>query len=126
MQWMQIEGNPNFEIEIAIENGGLLDFDYFAAHGTTLEVTGKIYNLDVTKDILDADVTWTRKSKDAQGNDRTESDKAWNSLNKTGKSLLLSIDDINYDSAGIPSFLCFTARAILRDGVAAEQSVMLI
>ena len=126
MQWMQIEGNPNFEIEIAIENGGLLDFDYFAAHGTTLEVTGKIYNLDVTKDILDADVTWTRKSKDAQGNERTESDNAWNSLNKTGKSLFLSIDDINYDSAGIPSFLCFTARAILRDGVAAEQSVMLI
>lgn len=126
MQWMQIEGNPDFEIEIAVENGGLLDFDYFAAHGTTLEVTGKIYNLDVTKDILDADVTWTRKSKDAQGNDRTESDKAWNALNKTGKNLSLTIDDINYDSAGIPSFLCFTARAILRDGVAAEQSVMLI
>lgn len=126
MQWMQIEGNPEFSIEIAIENGGLLDFDYFAIHGTTLEVTGKIYNLDVTKDILDADVTWTRKSKDSQGNERTESDNAWNSLNKTGKNLFISIDDINYDSAGIPSLLCFTARAILRDGVAAEQSVMLI
>ena len=126
MQWMQIEGNPDFEIEIAVENGGLLDFDYFSAHGTTLEVTGKIYNLDVTKDILDADVTWTRKSKDAQGNDRTESDKAWNALNKTGKNLSLTIDDINYDSAGIPSFLCFTARALLRDGVTAEQSVTII
>lgn len=126
MQWMQIEGNPDFDIEIAVENGGLLDFDYFAAHGTTLEVTGKIYNLDVTKDILDADVTWTRKSKDAQGNDRTESDKAWNALNKTGKNLSLTIDDINYDSAGIPSFLCFTARALLRDGVTAEQSVTII
>ena len=126
MQWIQIEGNPDFEIEIAVENGGLLDFDYFAAHGTTLEVTGKIYNLDVTKDILDADVTWTRKSKDAQGNDRTESDKAWNALNKTGKNLSLTIDDINYDSAGIPSFLCFTARALLRDGVTAEQSVTII
>ncbi len=126
MQWIQIEGNPDFEIEIAVENGGLLDFDYFAAHGTTLEVTGKIYNLDVTKDILDTDVTWTRKSKDAQGNDRTESDKAWNALNKTGKNLSLTIDDINYDSAGIPSFLCFTARALLRDGVAAEQSVTII
>ena len=126
MQWMQIEGNPDFDIEIAVENGGLLDFDYFSAHGTTLEVTGKIYNLDVTKDILDADVTWTRKSKDAQGNDRTESDKAWNALNKTGKNLSLTIDDINYDSAGIPSFLCFTARALLRDGVTAEQSVTII
>ena len=80
----------------------------------------------MTKDILDADVTWTRKSKDAHGNDRTESDKAWNALNRTGKNLSLTIDYINYDSAGIPSFLCFTARAILRDGVAAEQSVMLI
>ena len=126
MQWMQIEGNPDFTIEIEVENGGLLDFDYFAEFGTTLEVTGKIYNMDVTQDILDADVTWTRKSKDASGNERTESDNIWNNLGRTGKKLHLALSDIDYDSLGLPSMLCFTARALLRDGVTAEDSVSII
>ena len=126
MQWFQIEGNPDFSIEIDVENGGLLDYDYFAVHGTTLEVTGKIYNLDVTQDILDADVTWTRKSKDPSGNERTESDKIWNNLGKTGKSLHLTLDDIDYDSYGLPSYLCFIARALLRDGVVSEAAIEII
>lgn len=126
MQWFQIEGNQDFSIEIDVENGGLLDYDYFAVHGTTLEVTGKIYNLDVTQDILDADVTWTRKSKDPSGNERTESDKIWNNLGKTGKSLHLTVDDIDYDSYGLPSYLCFIARALLRDGVVSEAAIEII
>ena len=123
---MQIEGNPNFEIEIAIENGGLLDFDYFAAHGTTLEVTGKIYNLDVTKDILDADVTWTRYTEDPNGTPRTESDNVWNLGGHTGKTLHLTKDDLNIDSSGMPSVIKFTARALLRDGVEAEDTISVI
>ena len=126
MQWFQIEGNPDFSIEIDVENGGLLDYDYFAVHGTTLDVTGKIYNLDVTQDILDADVTWTRKSKDPNGNERTESDKIWNNLGKTGKSLHLTVDDIDYDSYGLPSYLCFIAKALLRDGVVSEAAIEII
>lgn len=126
MQWMQIEGNPNFEIEIAIENGGLLDFDYFAAHGTTLEVTGKIYNLDVTRDILDADVTWTRYTEDPNGTPRTESDNVWNLGGHTGKTLHLTKDDLNIDSSGMPSVIKFTARALLRDGVEAEDTISVI
>ena len=126
MQWMQIEGNPEFSIEIAIENGGLLDFDYFAIHGTTLEVTGKIYNLDVTKDILDADVTWTRYTEDPNGTPRTESDNVWNLGGHTGKTLHLTKDDLNIDSSGMPSVIKFTARALLRDGVEAEDTISVI
>ena len=126
MQWMQIEGNPEFSIEIAIENGGLLDFDYFAIHGTTLEVTGKIYNLDVTRDILDADVTWTRYTEDPNGTPRTESDNVWNLGGHTGKTLHLTKDDLNIDSSGMPSVIKFTARALLRDGVEAEDTISVI
>ena len=126
MQWMQIEGNPEFSIEIAIENGGLLDFDYFAIHGTTLEVTGKIYNLDVTRDILDADVTWTRYTEDPNGTPRTESDNVWNLGGHTGKTLHLAKDDLNIDSSGMPSVIKFTARALLRDGVEAEDTISVI
>lgn len=126
MQWMQIEGNPEFSIEIAIENGGLLDFDYFAAHGTTLEVTGRIYNLDVTRDILDADVTWTRYTEDPSGTPRTESDNVWNLGGHTGKTLHLTKDDLNIDSSGMPSVIKFTARALLRDGVEAEDTISVI
>ena len=126
MQWMQIEGNPEFSIEIVIENGGLLDFDYFAVHGTTLEVTGKIYNLDVTRDILDADVTWTRYTEDPNGTPRTESDNVWNLGGHTGKTLHLTKDDLNIDSSGMPSVIKFTARALLRDGVEAEDTISVI
>ena len=126
MQWMQIEGDPEFSIEIAIENGGLLDFDYFAIHGTTLEVTGKIYNLDVTRDILDADVTWTRYTEDPNGTPRTESDNVWNLGGHTGKTLHLTKDDLNIDSSGMPSVIKFTARALLRDGVEAEDTISVI
>lgn len=126
IQWMQIEGNPEFSIEIAIENGGLLDFDYFAIHGTTLEVTGKIYNLDVTRDILDADVTWTRYTEDPSGTPRTESDNVWNLGGHTGKTLHLTKDDLNIDSSGMPSVIKFTARALLRDGVEAEDTISVI
>lgn len=126
MQWMQIEGNPEFSIEIAIENGGLLDFDYFSIHGTTLEVTGKIYNLDVTRDILDADVTWTRYTEDPNGTPRTESDNVWNLGGHTGKTLHLTKDDLNIDSSGMPSVIKFTARALLRDGVEAEDTISVI
>ena len=126
MQWMQIEGNPEFSIEIAIENGGLLDFDYFTIHGTTLEVTGKIYNLDVTRDILDADVTWTRYTEDPNGIPRAESDNVWNLGGHTGKTLHLTKDDLNIDSSGMPSVIKFTARALLRDGVEAEDTISVI
>lgn len=126
MEWFMIEGNPDFTISIEVENGGLLDYDWFAAHGTDLVVTGQIHNQDVTADILDTDVSWTRRSKDAEGNWRVSDDEAWNALLRKGKTLHLTVDDISYNSSGLPQMLEFTATALLRDGVTAEDTITVI
>lgn len=123
MEWFMIEGNPDFSISIEVENGGLLDYDWFAVHGTDLVVTGQIHNQDVTADILDKDVSWTRRSKDAEGNWRTQDDATWNALLRKGKTLHLTVDDISYNSSGLPQMLEFTATALLRDGVTAQDTI---
>ena len=123
MEWFMIEGNPDFSISIEVENGGMLDYDWFAAHGTDLVVTGQIHNQDVTADILDKDVSWTRRSKDAEGNWRVSDDEAWNALLRKGKTLHLAVDDISYNSSGLPQMLEFTATALLRDGVTAQDTI---
>lgn len=125
-EWAQIEGNPDFTIEIEVENGGLLDWDYFALHGTELQVKGRIHNMDVTEDIKDEDVTWTRYSEFEDGTPRTGSDEIWNNADHRGKNLMLTKDDADMDSAGLPRVLVFTARAVLRDGMEAEYSVGMI
>lgn len=126
MEWFMIEGNPDFSISIEVENGGLLDFDWFAIYGTDLVVTGQIHNQDVTADIRDSDVAWTRRSKDSEGNWRTQDDEAWNALSRRGKTLHLTVEDISYNSSGLPSILEFTATALLRDGVTAEDTISVI
>ncbi len=123
MEWFMIEGNPDFSISIEVENGGLLDYDWFAVHGTDLIVTGQIHNQDVTADILDTDVSWTRRSKDAEGNWRVSDDETWNALLRKGKTLHLTVDDISYNSSGLPQMLEFTATALLRDGVTAQDTI---
>ena len=123
MEWFMIEGNPDFTISIEVENGGMLDYDWFAVHGTDLVVTGQIHNQDVTADILDKDVSWTRRSKDAEGNWRVSDDEAWNALLRKGKTLHLTVDDISYNSSGLPQMLEFTATALLRDGVTAQDTI---
>lgn len=125
-EWAQIEGNPDFTIEIEVENGGLLDWDYFALHGTELQVKGRIHNMDVTEDIKDEDVTWTRYSEFEDGTPRTGSDEIWNNADHRGKNLMLTKDDADMDSAGLPRVLVFTARAVLRDGMEAEYSIGMI
>lgn len=126
MEWFMIEGNPDFTISIEVENGGMLDYDWFAVHGTDLVVTGQIHNQDVTADILDTDVSWTRRSKDAEGNWRVSDDETWNALLRKGKTLHLTVDDISYNSSGLPQMLEFTATALLRDGVTAEDTITVI
>lgn len=119
-QWAQVEGNPAFEIELESSRGDYFDFDDFR---TVLTVTGKIYNLDVTSDIRDEDVQWTRYSEDAAGNRRTASDNIWASRRAgSGKTLSLTQEDVDFDGISLPKVLRFTATATLRDGATSQAS----
>lgn len=119
-QWAQIEGNPAFEIEIESSRGDYFDFDNFH---TVLSVIGHIYNMDVTDDIADADVQWTRYSEDADGNERAASDLVWASRRAgSGKTLELTQADIDFDGVALPRVLKFIATAVLRDGVESQAA----
>ncbi len=113
-QWAQIEGNPAFEIEIESSRGDLFDYEDFH---TVLSIVAHIYNMDVTSEIQDADVAWTRYSEDYLGNERAASDLVWASRRTgSGKTLSLTQDDIDYDGEHLPRLLRFIATAVLRDG----------
>lgn len=117
-QWAMVEGNPDFTIDIESSRGDSFDFDSF---GTVLSVTGRIHNQDVTSDIRDADVQWTRYSEDASGNPRTASDNVWAARRAgSGKSLQLTQADIDFDGVALPKVLRFIATATLRDGMSAQ------
>lgn len=114
--WAMIEGNPNFSIDIESANGWNLSFDTYDAQGnrleelTTLQITGILYNKDVTAHILDADIEWTRDSGEV-----TE-DNAWAVKHAdTGKSLPLKRDDLGTNFAAV-TYCNFTATVLLRDG----------
>lgn len=110
--WAMIEGNPAFTIDIdssagwAFDGGQLTEDVPF----TTLTVTGRLYNRDVTAHILDDDISWTRDT----GN--VAEDNAW-AIKKAseGKSLPLMADDLGLEfrQKGVCSFKC---TATLRDG----------
>lgn len=112
--WAMIEGNPSFTIEIESSNGW-----YFepATLQTTLSVKGLLYNQNVTNDILDADVSWTRETGDI-----TE-DNAWAVTRaNAGKSLAITVNDLG------PNYMhqigCkFKVTAVLRDGLSAETFI---
>ena len=119
-QWAQVEGNPDFEIELESSRGDYFDFDDF---NTVLTVKGRIYNLDVTSDIRAEDVAWTRYSEDASGTPRTASDNIWASRRAgAGKSLALTQADVDFDGVALPKVLRFTATATLRDGSTSQAS----
>lgn len=87
---------------------------------TSLTIIAKLYNQDITSDILDDDVMWTRYSEDADGNPRVASDNAWAIRRaNSGKSITLNRDDCDFDGY-IPAVLKFTATVTLRDGMANE------
>lgn len=111
--WAMIEGNPEFTISFK-DTDVLFDPDRF---DLTLEIVGKLYNMDVTGDILDSDVSWTRYSEDEQGAERVESDNAWTIRRAgSGKSIHLTTEDIDFNGY-IPKTVKFTATATLRDGM---------
>ncbi len=111
--WAMVEGNPDFTVDFA-ETDYLFDPDRFSA---TLTIIAKLHNLDVTADILDNDVAWTRYSEDADGNERVASDQAW-ALKRAGagKALTLTAEDCDFNGY-IPRTLKFIATVTLRDGM---------
>lgn len=120
--WAMVEGNPDFTVEFA-DTDYLFDPDRFAV---TLTIIAKLHNIDVTADILDADVIWTRYSEDDKGVERVASDNAW-ALKRAGagKSINLTAADVDFNGY-VPNVLRYTATVTLRDGMgepAATESV---
>lgn len=114
--WAMVEGNPEFTVSFA-DTDYIFDPDKFAL---TLSIIAKLYNMDVTADVLDADVQWTRYSEDATGAERIASDQAW-ALKRAnaGKNLNLTIADCDFNGY-VPKTLKFIATVTLRDGVGNE------
>lgn len=114
--WAMVEGNPQFTVEFA-DTDYIFDPDRFSL---TLTIIARLYNMDITDDILPADVEWTRYSEDANGVPRTASDNAW-ALKRAGagKSLSLTIEDCDLNGY-MPRVLKFIATVTLRDGMGNE------
>lgn len=114
--WAMVEGNPQFTVEFA-DTDYIFDPDRFSL---TLTIIACLYNMDITDDILPADVEWTRYSEDANGVPRTASDNAW-ALKRAGagKSLSLTIEDCDLNGY-MPRTLKFIATVTLRDGMGNE------
>lgn len=114
--WAMVEGNPQFTVEFA-DTDYIFDPDRFSL---TLTIIARLYNMDITDDILPADVEWTRYSEDANGVLRTASDNAW-ALKRAGagKSLSLTIEDCDLNGY-MPRTLKFIATVTLRDGMGNE------
>ena len=116
--WVMIEGNPAFSIDIDSTDGWNFDYDRIAVRDesgdfvtfTKLLVTGELYNRDVTGDILDSDVSWARDT----GN--VSEDNAW-AIKRAdaGKTLALTVEDLGTDYMNRTS-CSFKATALLRDG----------
>ena len=116
--WAMVEGNPQFTVEFA-DTDYIFDPDRFAL---TLTIIARLYNMDITDDILPADVQWTRYSEDAKGNERVASDNAW-ALKRAnaGKSIDLTIADCDLNGY-MPRTLKFIATVTLRDGQGREAA----
>lgn len=114
--WAMVEGNPQFTVEFA-DTDYIFDPDRFAL---TLTIIARLYNMDITDDVLPADVQWTRYSEDAKGNERVASDNAW-ALKRAnaGKSIDLTIADCDLNGY-MPRTLKFIATVTLRDGQGRE------
>lgn len=114
--WAMVEGNPEFIVDFE-DTDYIFDPDRFAL---TLKIVAKLYNMDVTADILDNDVVWTRYSEDADGNERVASDQAW-ALKRAGagKQIALTIADCDFNGY-VPKTIKFIATVTLRDGMGRE------
>ena len=118
--WAMIEGNPAFSVDFR-EAEAIYDFDNFIA---PLTIVATLYGQDITDDILDTDVAWTRYTENSQGVQRVTSDTIWaEKRGNAGKAIVLLKDDLSLDSDGIPKVIRFTATVTLRDGMNNEADV---
>lgn len=116
--WAMVEGNPNFEVDFR-EPESILDPDNL---DLTLSIIATLYNIDVTDDIADSDVEWSRYSEDAQGVERTASDNVWTLKHaNSGKAVHLTIADMDFNGS-MPKVIRFTASVTLRDGMGNETA----
>ena len=110
--WAMVEGNPHFTVDFAPVNTVFRPSDI----DMRLDIIAQLYNQDVTADIADEDVVWTRYSEDADGNPRAASDNVWALRHaNAGKSVRITTEDIDYNGR-IPKVVRFTATVTLRDG----------
>lgn len=115
--WAMIEGNPAFMVDFQ-EAQTVYDPDDFVA---LLTIVATLYGQDITDDILDTDVAWTRYTENSQGVQRVSSDIIWaEKRGNAGKSIVLTLDDLSLDSDGMPKKIRFTATVTLRDGMGNE------
>lgn len=118
--WAMIEGNPAFMVDFQ-ESEAVYDFDNFIA---PLTIVATLYGQDITDDILDSDVAWTRYTENSQGVQRVVSDNIWaEKRGNAGKAIVLLKDDLSLDSDGVPKVIRFTATVTLRDGMNNEADV---
>lgn len=118
--WAMIEGNPAFMVDFQ-ESEAVYDLDNFIA---PLTIVATLYGQEITDDILDADVAWTRYTENSQGVQRVASDNIWaEKRGNAGKAIVLLKDDLSLDSDGVPKVIRFTATVTLRDGMNNEADV---
>lgn len=111
--WAFIEGNPEFRVELLGAPTAIRPRNF----KFTLRVKATLYNADVTADILDSDIEWTRYTEDADGNQRVSSDNAWAMKRATAaKEITLTQDDLDITGGVVPPVARFIVSVRLRDG----------
>lgn len=110
--WAMVEGNPNFSIEF--EEGNRIWLDPENIHGT-LTIRAWLYNQDVTSEIQDSDIEWTRYTEDAQGVPQVSSDNIWALAHaNVGKQLTITAADFPANPMSLKR-VEFRVKVTLRD-----------
>ncbi|MBD5402713.1 hypothetical protein HDR58_07945, partial [bacterium] len=113
VDWAFVEGDPAFTVEFEAVN----TIFKVTAIDMPLKIVAWLHNRDITEDILDEDVVWTRYSEDADGNPRPVSDTAWAMAHAgAGKSVHITTADIDWTGGRLPKKIIFTATVALRAG----------
>lgn len=110
--WVMVEGDPDLVVTFA-ESDTLCDPDNF---NQTLTVVVRKHNEDITPYVTRDKVTWRRYSEDANGVQRVDLDAAWNARrSKAGKTITLTLDDVDKEGDVLPKVLRFIASVSLPD-----------